>query len=93
MVVEKKIESLVKRGDLPALLAELDLLRTLDQDKTEFAHAVAQYNHLEHVIAQLSEFGPGQRALAMRRGYRYAQMFSLSVCFLTVFYFSMEAIL
>jgi hypothetical protein len=54
---------------------------------------VARYNHLEHVIAQLSEFGPGQRALAMQRGYRYAQMFSLSVCFLTVFYFSMEAIL
>ncbi len=93
MVVEKKIESLVKRGDLSALLAELDLLRTLDQDKAEFEHAVAQYNHLEHVIAQLSEFGPGQRALAMHRGYRYAQMFSLSVCFLTVFYFSMEAIL
>ena len=93
MVVEKKIESLVKRGDLSALLAELDLLKTLDQDKAEFEHAVARYNHLEHVIAQLSEFGPGQRALAMQRGYRYAQMFSLSVCFLTVFYFSMEAIL
>ncbi len=92
MVVEKKIESLVKRGDLSALLAELDLLRTLDQDKAEFEQAVAQYNHLEHVIAQLSEFGPDSahwRCIAAIA----AQMFSLSVCFLTVFYFSMEAIL
>ncbi|MDF1735215.1 MAG: hypothetical protein P1U37_08030 [Minwuia sp.] len=93
MVVEKKVESFVKRGDLSALLAELDMLKTLDQDRIEFENAVAQYNHLEHVIAQLSEFGPRQRALAMHRGYRYAQMFSLSVSFLTVFYFSMEAIL
>ncbi len=93
MVLEKKIESLVKRGDLGALLNELDLLQTLEQDESEFHHAVAQYNHLEHLIAHLSEFGPEQRALAMHRGYRYAQMFSLSVCFLTVFYFAMEALL
>lgn len=93
MVLEKKIESLVKRGDLGALLSELDLLQTLEQDETEFHQAVAQYNHLENLIKQLSEFGPGQRALAMHRGYRYAQMFSLSVCFLTIFYFSMEALL
>ena len=83
----------MKRGDLAALLAELDLLNTLDQDRDEFHNALVYYNHLENVISQLSEFGPGQRALAIRRGYRYAQMFSMSVCFLTVFYFSMEAIL
>ncbi len=93
MVLEKKIESLVKRGDLGALLSELDLLHTLEQDETEFHQAMAQYNHLENLIARLSEFGPGQRALAMQRGYRYAQMFSLSICFLTIFYFSMEALL
>ncbi|MDF1719384.1 MAG: hypothetical protein P1U65_01790 [Minwuia sp.] len=93
MVLEKKLESLVKRGDMRALLSELDLLHTLQQDETEFRQAVAQYNHLENLIARLSEFGPGQRALAMHRGYRYAQMFSLSVCFLTLFYFAMEAML
>ncbi|MEC9346435.1 MAG: hypothetical protein VYB54_09415 [Pseudomonadota bacterium] len=93
MVIEKKVDSLAKRGDLVALLTELNLDAELGRDAQEFARAVAEHERLERLIAELSEFGPRQKALAMRRGYRYARLFSYSIAFLTVFYFTMETML
>lgn len=93
MVIEKKVDSLARRGDLVALLTELNLDAELHRDRLEYERAAQEHARLERLIAELSEFGPRQRLLALRRGYRFARLFSYSVAFLTVFYFTMESML
>ena len=93
MVVEKKVESLAKRGDMAAMLEELDLNRTLEQDRAEFERAKDRLQRLDNLIAIVSANGPAQAILAKRRGYRYARLLSMSLAFLTGFYFTMIELL
>ena len=93
MVVEKKVESLARRGDMSALLEELDLTRTLENDRAEFERARDRLRRLDNLIAIVSANGPAQTILAQRRGYRYARLFSMSVAFMTGFYFAMVELL
>lgn len=93
MFVEKKVESLARLGDMKALLDELDLNRTLDQDHAEFEAARDRLQRLDNLIAIVSANGTAQAVLAQRRGYRYARLFSMSVAFMTGFYFAMVKLL
>lgn len=92
-VIEKKVESLAKRGNLDALLTELSLDSVIERDQAEYEAAVDEYRHLEAIIAGLSDNGPMHRLVATRRGYHYARLFSFSAAFLTGFYYTMQAML
>ena len=93
MVIVQKIEAQSKTGDISALIRDLNLAQTLKQDKEEFKGARERLETIERLIEIASSNGRAQAILAQKRGYRYAKLFSMSVSFLTVFYFSMVELL
>ncbi|WP_417517597.1 hypothetical protein [Minwuia sp.] len=93
MVVSKKIETLSSAGDMTAFSRDLSMKETLRQDEKELKQARHRLGAIDQLIRIASSNGPAQAILAQKRGYRYARLFSMSVSFLTVFYFSMVEML
>lgn len=93
MVITEKIEALSGGGDLTAMVKELDIRATLSRDKVERAEAVERLRAIDRLITIASSNGRAQALLAKKRGYRYARLLSMSMCFLTAFYFAMHEML
>ncbi|WP_416898933.1 MAG: hypothetical protein ACMVY4_04165 [Minwuia sp.] len=93
MVLQQKIDKLAEGGDLSALVRELDVKHELKNDEDEFHAARARIKAIEQLIEVASTHGYARTVLAQKRGYRYARLFSNSIAFVTVFYFSMLELL
>ncbi len=93
MVVKEKIEHLSKAGDLTEFIRDLDMKQTIWQDAKEFEDAKLRLQAVDRLITIAGTSGQAQSLLAQKRGYRYARLFSMSVSFLTIFYFSMVELL
>lgn len=89
MVITEKVEALSSGGDLTAMVKELDVKATLARDAAEKIAATERLEAIDRLIDIASSNGVAQNLLAKKRGYRYARLFSMSVSFLTVFYFAM----
>jgi hypothetical protein len=89
MVITEKIEALSGGGDLTAFVKELDVKATLARDAAEKVEAGERLEAIDRLITIASSNGAAQNLLAKKRGYRYARLLSMSVSFLTVFYFAM----
>jgi hypothetical protein len=89
MVITEKIETLSRGGDLTAMVKELDIRTTLSNDASEKVAAGERLEAIDRLIEIASSNGTAQNILATKRGYRYARLFSMSISFITVFYFAM----
>jgi len=89
MVVSEKISTLSGGGDMTAMIKQLEIRTTLSLDKREKESARERLAAIDRLILIASNNGTAQVLLARKRGYRYARLFSMSVSFLTVFYFAM----
>lgn len=89
MVLTEKIETLSRTGDLTEMVKDLDIRATLSRDAAEKIAAAERLQAIDRLIEIASSNGTAQTILATKRGYRYARLFSMSISFVTVFYFAM----
>lgn len=93
MVLAQKIERYSDSGSLSDLVRELNIKRTIAQDMREHAEARQRLKSIDRLIEIGTSNSRAKAILAQRRGYRYARLLSMSVAFMTVFYFAMYEML
>ena len=92
-VVEQSLDAMATSGDLQPLTGALDVRQILALDQQEYEQAVVEYRQLNEYITHFGVDAPRNRALAIKRGFEVARLASLSVAFMTFFYFAMVAML
>lgn len=92
-VVEQSLDAMATSGDLQPLSGALDMRQILALDMQEYEQAIVEYRRLNEYITHFGVDAPRNRALAIKRGFEVARLASLSVAFMTFFYFAMVAML
>ena len=84
--IAKRLNGVVKKGDLMTLLDMLGNPTTRTKDETEYKEAVIEYSEMETEISNLEMDDQTRRRLAVRVGHRIANGTSYGILILSFFY-------